>query len=200
MAFEYYKSAIGFSCAGNFAAIVQHWGVDTPTGAGPFSRAKSLVAAMESPVAGSAYLPAIADCLADDCFISSVRIAKVTAGGGNQYAKVFAPGDHPGDFGGNIDAAQVAGCIIWLSAGDAGLTGRTFLPGVSEDGIDNGRFNGSYFGALDDLVDIVIPGIQATTGTYLPFIKHGSPAAFKQIVHGRLSLTAGTIRKRLKPV
>lgn len=200
MAFEYYRSVVGFSCAGNFAAIVQHWGVDTPGGGGPYSRAKSFVTAFEAPVAGDSYADGLTFILSDDSFISSVRCAKVSAGGGNQAAKVFAATVHPGAFGSNLDAAQVSGTMIWLSAGNAGLNGRTFYPGVPETGLDAGRFSDDYKTALIFVAELVLSGIQATVGTFLPMIKHGSPATFAQIVHGRISLTPGTIRKRLKPV
>lgn len=200
MAFEYYRSVIGFSCAGNFAAVVQHWGVDSPTGGGPYARAKAFVTAFETPVAGTAYANALVSILSDDSFISSIRCAKVSAGGGNQSAKVFPGSQWPGAFGSDLDAAQVSGCVIWLSAANAGLNGRSFYPGVAETGLDLGRFAAGYKSAMDDVVDVVIAGLQATVGTFLPMIRHTNGTLFAQIVHGRLSLTPGTIRKRLKPV
>ena len=69
MAFEYYRSVIGFSCAGNFAAVVQHWGVDSPTVGGPFARAKAFVAAFETPVAGDNYADLLEPILSDDSFL-----------------------------------------------------------------------------------------------------------------------------------
>lgn len=200
MAFEYYRSIIGFSCAGNFAAIVQHWGIDTPGLAGPFSRAKAFVNACEVPSGGPPYLPALQTILSEDSFVSSVRCAKVSPGAGNGYAKVYADTVYPGTFSGNLDAAQVAGCVIWLSAADAGLNGRTFFPGVSEEALDLGRFTATYKSALSDVVAAILNGIQSSAGTFDPMIAHTNGTLFAEIAHGRLSLTAGTIRKRLKPV
>lgn len=200
MAFEYYRSVIGFSCAGNFAAVVQHWGVNDPTGAGPYSRAKAFVAAFQTPVSGTPQADRLVEILSDDSFISSVRCARVSTGGGNQSAKIFTPADYVGIAGSNLDAAQVAGCAVWLTAANDGLTGRNFYPGVGEDSCDNGRFVTAYKTAFDDLLDEIIAGVVSTVGTFLPFVKETSPTTYTRIVHGRLSLTPGTIRKRLKPV
>lgn len=200
MAFEYYRSVVGFSTGGQYAAIVQHWGVDSPTGDGPFARAKALVTALKAPVAGDSFLDKLTDCMSDSCFISSLRAAKISPGPGNIYAEVFAPATWPGDVAGDIDAAQVAGCVIWLTAGNAGLNGRTFVPCVSQVSLDNGRFITAYKTALSVWVGVVLPGIQSTVGTFLPMLKHGSPPSFNQIVHGALSLTPGTQRRRLVPV
>lgn len=200
MAFEYYRSVIGFSCAGNFAAVVQHWGVDTPGGGGPFARAKAFVTAFETPVGGAIYAAQCTDILSQDSFLSSIRCAKVSVGGGNQYAKIFTAADWPGQRPSDLDAAQVAGCVIWLSAANAGLNGRSFFPGVGEADLDLGRFVAGYKTNLANLVDAVIAGIQSTVGLFLPMIRHTDGTLFAQIVHGRLSLTPGTIRKRLKPV
>lgn len=200
MAFEYYRSVVGFSCAGNFAAVVQHWGVDTPGGAGPYARAKAFVAAFEVPTAGTGYAPMLQDILSQDSFISSIRCAKVSAGGGNQSAKIFPADEYPGLVTSDLDAAQVAGCVIWLSAANAGLNGRSFFPGVAEESLDVGRFAAAYKTALSNLADVILTGVQSTVGTFLPMIRHTNGTLYAQIVHGRLSLTPGTIRKRLKPV
>lgn len=200
MAFSYFQSSIGFSCAGNFAAIVQNWGIDTPGGTGPFNRAKSFVAAFQTPTFGAALADLICGVLSVDSFISSVRCHQVSPSTGNQYAKVFTATDLPGTFSGEVDAAQVAACIIWLTAAEAGLNGRTFLPGVSEDAMENGRFTSAYRSALDDLIDGYGVGVAATVGSFTLYLKNGDPAAFTKIAHASLSLTAGTQRRRLKPV
>lgn len=200
MAFEYYRSTIAFSCAGNYAAIVNHWGVDTPTGAGPFARAKSFINALESPVGGLSILELLTELLAEDCFISSARAAKVSPGAGNAFAKVYTDADYPGIFTGNMDAAQVAAMTLWFTGGDASLNGRTFLPGVSEQALDNGRFVSDYKDALSNWRQQMLDGIESSVGTFMPFLKHGSPASYTQIIHAGNSLTPGTQRKRLRPV
>lgn len=200
MPFEYYRSLVGFNVGGNYAAVVQHWGIDTPSGTGPFSRAKAFVAAFTDEAPGPSYATLLANILSQDSYLSSVRCSKVAPGDGNTFGKVFAPTEWEGNILEDSDAAQVAACVIWLTSANAGLTGRTFYPGVGELQLEDGRFISTYVTALSELVNGLLNGIVSSVGTFFPHIKHGLVSVYTPIAHGRLSTTPGTQRKRLRPV
>jgi hypothetical protein len=200
MAEEWYKSVVGFSIAGNYAAIVQHWLVVDPGGAGPFSRAKALAEGMDTPSAGGSYFDSLKDLMSADCFISSVRAHRIGPSSGNEWGRVYPADVWVGSFAGDIQGPQVACCLIHLTAAEAGLTGRTFIPGVPSTGLDEGRFNDAFKTELDEFVTIFLDGIQTAIGTFLPGIKNGGPFTVTRIVNCQLSPTPGTMRRRLKPV
>jgi len=201
MAQEYYESVIGLNIAGNYAAVVQHWGADITGGETPFEVAKDICqVGFQTAGASVSFFTALCGIMADDCFISSVRARRVNLGGGATYVLPFAPADYPGAFGPDTDGAQVAGFMLGFTDGGAGLFAKNWIPGVSTDALENGRFTLVYKTSVDDYL---IEWLNGLTGAYqyLPYLKHGSPVAtYNQIISGQLGATPGTIRRRLVPV
>jgi len=202
MANERYETVIGLNIAGNYAAIVQHWGADITGGETPFEVAKDIVL-NALPAAGvvTSFLQAICDLMGDNCFISSARARKVDGAGGATYVTVYDAATWPGAFGGDVDAAQVAGFMLGFTDGGAGLFAKNWIPGVSQDALVAGRFQAAYLAAASAYGVEWLAGITSPSYTYLPYLKHGSPvASYNQIVHFQLGATPGTIRRRLVPI
>jgi len=198
MALKTFQSTISMICGGNFAQIVHHWQTDDTTAQSSFTLAKELRDALVSPAAGTSVIELLAACLAEDCYISSTRVRRIDVAGAPVAIKLYPIADFPGTFSGNMDAAQVAGCVIWLTAGNAGLNGRTFLPGVSEEAYQNGRPDPDYKDAISNLVQQMLDDVEGPVQTYNLVLRHGVGAAtFTEIVHAYLSPDAGTQRRRL---
>lgn len=187
-------------CGFDYAMIVQHVGVDNPTETNPFKLAKEVLDALGTP-GGSPYVDQMLDFLADDCFIQAMRVRQLAPTSGQTAVRVYDPLDLVGNVGAPHESSQVAGCVIWLTAADAGLNGRTFLPGVSEDNLNQGRFDGPYKAAVKTWGDDLIAGYSFASGQLLLYLKHGVlPVLYTRITNGYLSPTPGTIRKRLIPI
>lgn len=201
MAIETYEVVTSFIIEGQYAAIVNHFtGEEDGTG-DDFLRAQHLVDAL---IGGAPDWPLnLAACLAEDCFISSMRARRVSAGGGNTAVRVFATDDYPGSFGGECEPQQVAGCVIWVSSSlSVQATGRTFLPGVSESATENARFNAAYLAAVQAWVDGWIAGVAVTgftAGMFMSIFNRVTLAAHT-ISYGYVSPKVGTQRRRLVPV
>lgn len=199
MAFRNLRSVISMVCAGNYAVIVQHWRINDSIIPGQFGLAKSLRDALIAPVSGDSVCEMLAACMGDDCYLSGIRVKEFSPLVATSTAVVLLPTtDFPGDFGGTIDAAQVAGCVIWVPSTATAESGRNFLPGVSEDAIESGLFVDAYRDALGPYVDAMLAGVVGTAGTFEFCLRH-TPNTFTPIAHGYLSPTPGTIKKRLVP-
>jgi len=201
MALEIYETVIGINIAGNYAALVQHWGADITGGETPFEIAKDIVSvALQNAPVDPSFFDVLTAVMADDCFISSARARRVTGTGGASYVKPYAAADWPGAFGGDVDGAQVAAFVMGYTDGGAGLFAKNWIPGISEDALLDGRFTLTFKNAIDDYLDRWMAGLEGTTYTYLPYLKHGSPASYNRIVSAMLGATPGTIRRRLVPI
>jgi hypothetical protein len=199
MAIKHLRSTTSMICAGNFCQVVWHWEVDDTATTSPYNLAKDLRNGLTSPTAGDSVMVALADCLAEDCYISSIRTQQLESPSAPAAVILFPTDEFPGTFGGNVDAGQVAGCVIWLTAADAGLNGRTFVPGVSEEAYGNGRPDVAYVNVIEALRDAIIAGVITDTQEYTFALRHKPIPSYSPIVHGYLSPDAGTQRRRLVP-
>lgn len=201
MAFERYVASIGMICGGNFTQVIWHFHVEDPTG-NAWENADAFVEAFDGPVSGGSLATALTNVLAaDDCFISSVRCRRVNPPGGAEAIKLFTPPTFPGAYPGHMEAAQVAGVVIWIPNTSDAASGRTFLPGVSEEAIDNGVFHEDYVAAVGALGDFLIDtGVLSTVGDFFLVLKRTKPTlTWPLITSGYLSPSPGTMRKRLVP-
>lgn len=202
MATEYYRTVLSFVCAGQFAQVVQHWGIVDPTNPNPFEVAQSFVEAFEADNAGGFAPNRVQAILSADCFLSSLRCRRISPSAGAEAIRVFPPTMFVGDFASTVESAGVAGCSIWIPSSEDGSTGRTFWPGVAEIAIDGGYFTSAYENAMNALItEIVDVGIITPPGTFLPYLKKGPLVAptFSAIFSGYLSPSPATIRKRRTP-
>jgi len=199
MATHRLTSFITIRQAGNFCGVSMHWEIVDPTIVDAYPLAMNLVEALDTPVAGDSYWGKFIFLLASDSFVKTVRIRQVSPPNANNAVRFFQDDDFPGSFAGDTDALNVAGCIIFLTAGDAGLTGRQFIPAVSEEAYENGRATATYINVINDYIDLLLAGVQGTAGTFFPVVKHGTPAVYTRITNGYLSATPGTQKRRRVP-
>lgn len=204
MATHNFELSVAMVCGGNYAAIVQHWQIVDPTGApNAFQLARDLCKSF-GPEHPTDQFFGIPDILAQDCFVSSIRARQLSPVGGQQYAEVFAPDTWPGLYSADVDSSSVAGCIIWLTDGGAGTNGRTFFPGVPADAVVQGRFTADYKAAIAVVGNGMIDGVtsDAGYGQWSLVLQTGTSPSFvyQPIVHGYLSPTPGTQRRRLVPL
>lgn len=198
MAQRNFESVISMICGGNYTAIVQHWKTEDATAANSFTLSKKLRDGLETPDAGNSIIEALAACLADDCYVSSVRVTEM-APGSSTAVKLFPIADWPGSFGSDMDAAQVAGVLVWVTGSSDVENGRNFIPGVAEEAYEYGRPKAPYLAALAEYKDRMLAGVDMTTHQFVFALKNGDPVNYTTIAHGYLSPTAGTMRKRLVP-
>lgn len=199
MAIKNFQSVISMICAGNFAQIVHHWQTDDTGSHSPYALAKDLRDALISPAAGTSVLDDLCGVLSEDSYVSSVRALQIGVSGAPTAIKLLGVGAYAGIFDGNLDAAQVAGCIIWLTAGNAGLNGRTFVPGVSEEAYENGRPTADYKTAMGAFATTMLATVEGAIQDWELVLRHKPDPTFTAIVHAYLSPDAATQRRRLVP-
>jgi len=200
MADQFFESVIGFNIGGNYAAVVHHWVGDDSGGQTAFEMAELLATALETDAgATSTLFDLITGYMADDSFISSIRTRRLSGGGGATYAKLFAATDWVGVFGGPTDAAQVAACMLKFTSTNPKLQGRTFWPGISEDALVDGRLTDAFALEFNNMLERYLMTFTEVV-TFSPRLKHGAVPSYTAISNVSMSLTPGTIRRRLVPV
>jgi len=187
------------NCAGNYTGIRHRWRIVDPTDTNPFRLAKELRDGFTTVGAGTPLYDELVNVLAIDCFIQSTRCRQLLPTAGSTAAEIFTATEYPGTLGTDTDAGQVAGCLVWITSGQDGLTGRNFIPGVAEDSIVDGRFDTSYVDNMVIVRDTFVAGFDTASGTWEFVIGHGTPATYTPVVGGYLSPTPGTQRRRLTP-
>jgi hypothetical protein len=202
MATEHLMLQIAFNCAGQFALSRQFFQIVDPTETNPFRLARDLVEIWETGGVNPAEATLICGFLSEDTYISSVRAIR-TVGGGAMYVRPYAAVDFAGLFAGHLASQQVAGYTKWVSGAQAGAYGGQFWPGVSADALDANRFTDDYKVAVRAYIDQHLLGIENPPGEFfMPEIvkQRPLPVEFLPVTEGQLSMTAGTIRRRLVPV
>lgn len=120
--------------AGQFVQNILHVDYDNATSLDSFSAANDIASGLNT--AGQA-VDGWCGMLPQDYTLTSLRVRKLLGGGG--ATAIISGGllsSNQGARTGDISSAQVAPLIIWVGTTTPDKTGRTFLPGVSEDDID----------------------------------------------------------------
>jgi len=200
MAEECYEVVISGTLAGQFVQTVLHANVDNTSLVPPFSMADDLLQTFQG---GAALTGLFQDCCPSDYTATSIRCRRVLATGGPS-AIVLAGvwGGGTGGRAGTISSAQVNPVIVWIPLTNPAKTGRTFIPGVSEDDIDEMVYDPTLIAALDDFGQY-----WETGGTTTVFSMDWTGAILRRATnnsHGisnhRISPVVGTQRRRLRPV
>lgn len=205
MANVYYQTTTSFICGGQYAAIVNHWKADDAGLTGnPFLDAENLIASLYNNAAGPGdpFTTKLADLLADDCFISGLRARLVSGAGGPTAVRIFAPTDWPGTFGGEMEAFQTAGTIVWPCDSMDAFAGRNRIPGVSDTALVNNRFATAYEAAAKSFVDTVVLGFQESATLWNLVVRGvaGGVTLYRTVIGGYLAPTPGHIKTRRIPV
>jgi len=200
MAREYYELGVRINVKGFPQECVFHGFIDDPSVANEFAVASSIIAALDDGGPPTSWINRLVLLLAEDAYISSIHCRRITPGGGNSSNVFFQETDYPGGQSGLSSAMQVAGCIIWNSTDAADKTGRNFIPAVSTEIIENGRFDAAYQTKIDDFIAKVVTGLAVSAGTFLWCIWNATDEVGYQITGGYLSPKPGTQRRREVPL
>lgn len=199
MANEFYQLDVGFSCAGQFAMCVFHYRIADPTEPDEYVVAEQLIDALDDGGA-TAWILRLMQMISQDAFFSSARARRVFPAGGNMAGQAFGPMEFPGAVPVEIHTQQVAACLIWVSDGTPGKTGRNFIPGVPESALVSSRWQAAFQALADTFIAKHLTGFSVAAGIFLPVIY--DRVAHTGIVpdNGYLTPLVGTQRRRELPV
>jgi len=198
MATEVYEVVISGILGGQFVQNVLHVQATIATPVNPFGTA--LLIAQD--LASGSILENYTDSLPADYIGTSVRVRKIDGTGG---PTAIVLGDvwtqNQGQRIGQISSAQVAPLIVWIGTTTPDKTGRTFLPGVSEEDIDQMILGSALVVAIQLFITTFIAGGTLGAGdTYVGAIWRRTAVVSDVIFAGQVSPLIGTQRRRLRPV
>lgn len=199
MANEIMEVVVSGHLAGQLVQNVFHFRCQNTAGASPFSYAKNL---NDSLIIASQFLGLYCFCLPEDYIGSSTRIRMIHPVPGPTYYSGAAAWED-GNVGlrpGQISSAQVCPLIIWVPTTLPTKTGRTFLPGVSEDDIDEMIFTSGLQTNLADFMANYISLITMPDIDYEGCIWRRDTSVADVITGAYVSPHIGTQRRRLTPV
>jgi len=200
MATDYYSLEVRVNCAGFPMANVFNYKIVDATEANEFNVAAQLVAELFVGAGITAWMQRYIRLLADDCYISNILAKRFKVLGGNTYEQGLQEGEFIGQRAGSTSATQVSGCIIWVQETVDTITGRNFIPGVSVEDIDDGRFTADYQTAVDNFITKHVSGFTIAAGFMQPVVYNRVGATGYNITAGYLSPKVGTQRGREKPL
>jgi hypothetical protein len=200
MAKQVYEIVPSGILGGQFVQNVLHCEVDETTPQNPFIVASQII---EEFNGAGQFVPTWLQMLPEDYKLTSLRVRRITDGGGpTAIATGGALFAQDGDRSGAISSAQVCPLIIWVGIDDPDSTGRTFLPGVSEDDVDEMTL---VAGLQTEMLNFV--GYWKGGGTLPTSAFPWSGCIYKRatdvgdpIIGGYVSPLIGTQRRRLRPV
>jgi len=98
-----------------------------------------------------------ADCLSQTVELRSLRAKRVTGGGGPTTIQLLAAGDLPGTRADNVGTTMEAGLLEFpvLLAGK-NVTGKIFIGGLPDDGIEENSLSSVLTAAVDALGDSML--------------------------------------------
>lgn len=199
MAVLHFRTFLAINCNGDYTGVAHHFNVVDPAISDPWLLAEQLRQELEGSGASAGLFAPLQAALANDCEIQSLRVRQIYPTPGPTNVKVYGVGDYPGGFGGDVESNSVAGCSIWVTGAQLGLSGRTFWPGVSNDAISNGRFTAPYVVAIRDVIDYLKANIVGTSETWRMELRTRIGNIYNDVVEGYLSPTPGTMKRRVQP-
>jgi len=101
---------------------------------------------------------------------------------------------------GEIQAQQVNPLLILIGVNAPAKTGRVFLPGASEDDIDEGQVQAGLVAAMEAFGAALDAGWTVTAGTGKGGIFRRATKTVDPLGYYRVSPLIGTQRRRLKPI
>jgi hypothetical protein len=200
MSLEVYEVIPSGILGGQFAQCVLHVEVDETTVQNAYIVAKSLADEFNGL---PKFVGLWCNMLPADYLMTSLRVRKLASTGG--ATAVIAGGalaSNTGQRAGSISSAQVSPLIIWVPITDPQDTGRTFLPGISEDDIDDMQIVTGLLDEINDFVDYWKGGGTLVTPafTWSGCIYRRASQIGDAIQAGYVSPLIGTQRRRLRPV
>lgn len=197
---ECYELVVSGVLAGQFVQNVLHSTVDNTGSTPPFQMADEL---LQTWGLNGDFVSPWCDILPDDYKITSLRCRRVlTTGGPTQIYLGANLAEDTGQRTGQISSSQVCPLLIWIGNSAPSKTGRTFLPGVSEDDINEMQMQASLLTAMDAFGTVWRDGGTTVNLSYAwggAILRRGGPSA-DPITAFRVSPLIGTQRRRLRPV
>lgn len=200
MANECYELIISGKIAGQFVQTVLHLNLDNTASTDPFVMATAILAKMNTSANFSAKW---LDCLPEDYTMTSQRVRRVLPTGGP--TQIYLQSNLYGTAGtrsGTVDVTTSCPLIIWLTTLRPSKTGRTFLPGVSENDVDEGVLEPSLLTAIQSLGTLMKDGFTPASPAYLvsgAILRRSIPAS-DDISNFRTSPVIGNQRRRTHPI
>jgi len=200
MGVETYELVISGKIAGQFVQNVLHLNLDNTADTDPFTVANALLTKMNTATEFSALW---CDCLPEDYTMTSQRCRRITPTGGP--TQIFLQSSLYGTSGtrsGNVDVTTSCPLIIWLTSLRPSKTGRTYMPGVSENDIEEGVLEPSLLTALAAFGNKMKVGFTPASPAYL-----AGGSVYRRALNGaddisnfRVSPIIGNQRRRTHPV
>jgi len=195
MANDVFQLIIGGNVAGQPVENVLHF-TNGGTLTDPINQAVELNDAFEEDV-----MDAWLDVLPENYAIMGTKAKQVNNGGGPTVAKI-QPAFTLGHRVGNADTSAVGPVLlIPYQNGPRWFTGRIFLPGVSQEDIDNNQLDAALITAIGALNTILVAPFAFGAGTNFEYGIYLSDAdVFKDADAISISSKPGLQNRRLRPV
>ena len=132
----------------------------------------------------------------NEAFISTISTRVFHPTGGNRYANQRDDDSWEGLVDSPIYTGEIAMCINWLADTEPSKMGRTFFPAVPTLFVEGGRWSGDALTAANNLIGIVVAGLEFDGTTFYPCIWRESDETYRQITGGYLSPNVGQMSKR----
>lgn len=198
MATSTYRLTISYNSAGQFAQNVLHYDFDDSLYSSTIAAADALNTSFNAHVSGD-----LKAALSVHTQILSYKSRKATGGGGFEAVLLGVTTD-VGTRAGDLSASGLAPMIRFVSNAAPTVTGRIFLPGISDSDVSDGFIQSAYFTDLTNLADKLDDSLTLAGGgapTAVPVILSRKPVVVSAPIHIAVpSPILSTQRKRQRPV
>lgn len=196
MAKQYYDLTVNVNVAGFPMANVFRLFIEDPSVSNEFEVAGSIINALTVGAGPTAWMFRYRALMSEFAYVSNILCRRASNGGGNTAEAILQTDTLPGLAEGDVMASQVAACVIWLNDDLPHRTGRSFIPAVSVDDLDGGRFTTDFQTRCDDFIARHLSGFAVAAGTALFCTFDSEFNIGYQISGGYLSPKVGTQRRR----
>ncbi|SRR5580765_468683 len=197
MATETYRLTISYNTAGQFAQNVLHYTFDDSL----FANAVLAAAALNDAFSLHC-TAALKAALTTHTQILSYKSRKISSHGGFEAVKPGVAGDI-GTRAGDLSASGLAPLIRFITNSVPPISGRIFLPGISDDDVIDGFIQAAYFTDMTDLANVLDDSFALVGGgapTASPVVRTNSPVVDSLPIHVAVpSPYLATQRRRQRP-
>jgi len=195
---EAYEHVITGHLSGQFVQTVLHSVIDNTTSLNPYAVAENLNNLFIAP---AELLDAFLDALPTNYVGSSIRTRRVGPTGGPVAIALASTWNvSTGQRTGDIQSQQVNPLLILIPVDAPAKTGRIFMPGASEDDIDEGQIQAGLVSAMEALGAYLDAGWTVAGGTGKGGVYRRATKTVDPLGYYRVSPLIGTQRRRLKPI
>jgi hypothetical protein len=135
--------------------------------------------------------------LPDDYMLIGYKARRVNNGGSPHVS--LAVGE-PGATGFGCETSAIGPCIVWpFNDGENWLSGKTFVPGVYEGGLNGNVFSEDIIAAVETLIEALFVDLACALAEYVFAVFQRATGLAFPITTGTLSGKPGVQRRRLLP-